>query len=696
MHLDPRLFEYLTILRSRVNDRCLELAEETDQVTPVQFREEGFTAVVLEILEDLGQVAGCEQCYVDRRFGRGIGKINAWHLDPETRQLDLVTTIHMGNDVPEGVAGGEISKAVSRAVRIYHEAQHPHFREMEPASPVHDMMHRLNEEWHCIDRVQVVVIVDGFAGDMGDTAVDAGGAELKVEVWDLRRLYRAESSGLSYEPVEIDLEQRLGSALPCIETPSHSADYRSYVAIIPGNLLHSLYHEFGPRLLELNVRSFLQARGKVNQGIRDTLRAEPDRFMAYNNGISITAEELDLQENGSGFLAIRKITGLQIVNGGQTVASIHRAGEQDKVDLSCVFVQAKITLVSAAQIETLVPLVSRFANTQNKVNEADFSANHPFHVRIQQLSETVWAPGEQTRWFYERARGQYEVARARDGSTPARRRRFDETTPMRQKFDKVLLAKVFNAWDQLPHIVSRGGQKNFVHFMQRLPKSHGADWEPDSAYYRRLVARAILYKRAERVARAHKFPAYRANAIAYTLSLVSYRTAGRVDLEGIWNRQEVSESLANVMYDWMAEVYDEIIASAGQRNITEWCKKEDCWRQIQTLSVSVPRELEDELSEGQPLPTVGDTAGRSGVGLTAEDRENIARVMQVSAQEWIHICEWGAQSEMLAHWQIGIATTLASYAATGWNRVPSQRQARFGVEIIRIADSEGGRGSEDL
>ena len=175
--------------------------------------------------------------------------------------------------------------------------------------------------------------------------------------------------------------------------------------------------------------------------------------------------------------SIKKITGLQIVNGGQTMASIHRAKDRDKLDLSKVFVQAKITRIEQDKLETLVPNISRFSNTQNKVNETDFSANHPFHVKFQQLSGNIWCPGETTRWFYERARGQWEVARIREGTTPSKLRTFDHKTPRKQKVDKNLLAKAINAWNELPHIVSQGGQKCFIKFMQQI-NENGVTWEP--------------------------------------------------------------------------------------------------------------------------------------------------------------------------------------------------------------------------
>lgn len=226
--------------------------------------------------------------------------------------------------------------------------------------------------------------------------------------------------------------------------------------------------------------------------------------------------------------------------------------------------------------------ISRYANTQNKVNEADFSANHPYHVELERLSRTVWAPGEQSHWFYERARGQYQVAKARQGTTPAQRRRFQETTPPSQKFTKTDLAKYVNSWDQLPHLVSRGAQKNFVPFMGSIEKK-GAEWLPDTDYYRKLVGMAIIFKSAERAARKLAFPAYRANAITYAMAYLAYRTLGRIDLMAVWNAQRVSETVEAAIEQWMPAIYDTILESAGERNITEWLRERtagmrfSCW-----------------------------------------------------------------------------------------------------------------------
>ena len=172
----------------------------------------------------------------------------------------------------------------------------------------------------------------------------------------------------------------------------------------------------------LKIHSYLQAKSNVNKGMHETLDKTPERFMAYNNGITATVDDIEVGLS-HGETVIKSMRGLQIVNGGQTTASIHRAKKRDELDLSKVSVAVKITKVAADKLEIIVPLISKYANTQNVIQVADLSANHAFHIAMERLSGATWCPPRQeTKWFYERARGAYQVALTREGTTPARRR----------------------------------------------------------------------------------------------------------------------------------------------------------------------------------------------------------------------------------------------------------------------------------
>lgn len=681
------LDEFLTQFRGEMVAAAVQ--EWEGDAMPSRLRENIFTRQFLDRLEDRQAVPGGEVCYLEKTLrGRQV-KINGWYVDELESRLDVFASVFLDAALEVPIAKEEVRKAIVRAVRAVAEARRGSHVRMEPADDALEMMDQIHEKRNEVSRVRVLVFTDGVIAGSVDVEETIEGCEVRHEVWDIQRLFRLCSSDLPYEPLEIDFVARFGRPLLCLPMPPGNADYGACLAIVPGLVLRDIYHEFGARLLELNVRSFLQARGKVNKGIRQTLLESPSRFLAYNNGISVTAERVEYVQAADGCKAIRSISGLQIVNGGQTVASIHRAGTTEGLDLSDVFVQAKITTVRPEQVETLVPLISRYANTQNKVNDADFFANSDFHIALERLSRSVWVPGEQSRWFYERARGQYQVARFREGTTPAKLRSFDRANPAAQRMDKVLVAKYLNAGDERPHEVSLGNQKNFVRFMERIHVEHEKDWQPDREWYCRMVARAILYKKTEVLARRLEVAAYRANTVAYTVSLLAWKTVQKIDLDRIWAQQEVSSAIQAAVMDWMPLVHDRIRTSAGSANVTEWCKKVQCWAAIQTLDVEVSSQLAGELTSREMLPTVGEEKVRSGESLTPQDRENISRVMTIVAEDWLAVHGWGIRTGELHKWQSGIAHTLAGYAAAGWLHVPSPKQARHALEALEKARGAG-------
>lgn len=686
---DRELNEFAAQLQAEVMEQSQGLADGEVEGDPgTDFKENVFTQLLVDELGDAGAIDSADICYYALRTGSGHIKVNGYAVDEEDCRVDLFTTVYRHEPAPPSLTATDLRQAFERALRLFHQAGRGVHTSMEPASEAYSMMEMLHRAHTATRRVRVFLLTDSVAPSTEEQQIEDPDLDVRGHIWDIRRLFRLKASGLPYESIEIDVEQLAGAPLPCLRMAADgAADYGAFLAIVPGDLLYRIYDEYGSRLLELNVRSYLQQRGKVNRGIRNTLLQEKSRFFAYNNGLSATAESVELDGDNGRQLAIRRVRGLQIVNGGQTIASIHRARKIDGADLSDVFVQVKLTVVDADRMEDLVPQISRFANTQNKVNEADFSSNHPYHVELERLSRTVWAPGEQSRWFYERARGQYQVAKAKQATTPAQRRRFQQTMPPYQKFTKTDLAKYVNSWDQLPHIVSRGSQKNFVQFMSSIVR-RGPEWLPDADYYRQLIGMCVVFKTAERIARTLAFPAYRANAVTYTVAYLAYRTLGQLNLRAIWDEQAVSSATQEALESWMPEVYQAIVESAGERNITEWCKKEDCWHAVQVLDLPVSRELQVELAESQPLPNVGHEARAGRISLSHGDRVNIARVMQLSDTDWLNICRWGQKTGALKEWQSGIASTLSGYAAGGWQKVPSAKQAFQGVRIIELAAGE--------
>jgi len=687
---DSRFLEFIVALEESVRQRRLGDVDVGDEVQSAAPWEEAFTVEVLERLGDGGDLPDLDPAYFEQKVGRRNAKLNAYGISSVDRRADLVVTVHTGETPGESspnIPAAEVTTAAHKALHAFRSARESRHEKMEESSAAADMFQTLHEHHESISELRVIVLVNGIARK-ADLEQPEDLPPAKLDVWDHVRLARVCSSGLPYEDVTIDLLDHIEEPLPFVDSGVQAEDHHCLLTIFPGELLYSLYDELGARLLELNVRSFLQARGKVNKGIRKTLKEDPEHFFAFNNGISATVAGIAYGERADGSQGITQLRGLQIVNGGQTTASIHRAKKQDKCDLSRVGVQAKITIVTAEHLESLVPNISRYSNTQNKVNETDFSANHPFHVLLQQLSERVWAPGETTRWFYERARGQWEVARSREGTTPARKKAFDVRTPRKQRIDKALLARSENSWNQKPHIVSRGGQKNFVEFMTSL-----TDETVDEEAYRRIVARVILYKTAESVAREIGFSAYRANAVTYTIALLAYRTSGRIRFGQIWADQEVSPLIRSVLMEWMPVVHDSITEMAfGQgKNVTEWAKKTECWAAVQNLSVEVPDELMSILREGLSLPNVGAFRDGSVVRQLSElEVRRQERVMAMTAADLAATFRqlskyFNSHGLPFKSWQAmtGCLTTIQIYAENQWTHIPSPKQTK---QVLKALD----------
>jgi hypothetical protein len=648
------------------------------------FKENIFTQHMIDYLSELGVINGAELCHFEKRTTKGNIKTNAYEYDEDTGAANLFIAIFNGGNGLASIAKAEINNAFDQCARLFDQAIEGYHKKMEPASEQYDMMRTLYDNRQNIQSVRLFALVDGLAAPASREREERANVTFGFQIWDFQRLYRCLTSGMPYESIEIDIERRFRSPIQCLCMEKASKDYTAYLAMLPGDMIYELYDEYGSRLLELNVRSFLQAKGKVNKGIRDTLRSDPDRFLAYNNGICCTAESVDVIRAGEYIHLLKSIRGLQVVNGGQTIASIHKAGKEEKIDLKNVYVQAKITVIPNDKLMEIVPFISRFANSQNKVNDADFSSNDPYHVELQRLSETIWIPGEQSRWFYERARGQYQVAKAREGN------RFEHKCPTRQKITKTDIGKFINTWDMQPHIVSLGAQKNFVHFMSRLRNKYGKEWKPDQNYYKELIGKAILFKAAEKIISSLKqdIPAYRVNIVNYTVSYIAYRTVGRINFSDIWSRQTISAALEDAIRQWSLPIYHAITNTAGQRNISEWCKKEDCWEGIRGLDLVVPAALRKELEAEQPLPTVGWAAKTGNLKVYPEDHEKIAKTMRLDADDWFNIHKWGIESGEMSQLHCGIAHTLSGYAAAGWRTVPSVKQAKQAINMLSITEAK--------
>ena len=414
---------------------------------------------------------------------------------------------------------------------------------------------------------------------------------------------------------------------------------------LPAPLLARIYGEHGQRLLERNVCAFLQAKGKVNRGLQKTLREEPHRFLAYNNGLCCTAAEVKVKAAGDGHARIEWVRDFQIVNGGQTTASIYHALKKEKVDVTQVVVQVKLTVLSdPAGVAEIVPLISQYANSQNKVKNPGLYANRPFHRSLELLSRRMWAPAASglqrgTQWYYERAAGSYLDDKAQQTSA-SRKRDWEQQNPAHQKFTKTDLAKFEHFWKGLPHLVCMGSEKNFKVFAERMEE----DGEPvvDENYFKQTVAKAILHKTAEKLFSTLGHDGYRAESIAYALAWLAQESKQRLDLDRIWQEQRVPPLLCEALKIVSTAAHGHLLRQGG--NVREAAKREPCWREFAGRKLSLPENWRTELAAAAFVPA-------------SSEEESLA-------QEW----------ERLRHQRLNDARTIGELEAiTGLSWVRTRR-----------------------
>jgi hypothetical protein len=219
--------------------------------------------------------------------------------------------------------------------------------------------------------------------------------------------------------------------------------------------------------------------------------------------------------------------------------------------------------------------------------------------------------------------------------------------------------------------------------MQALRQQQGRDWLPDESFYKELISKAIIFRAAEKVVREEQFPAYRPNIIAYLVAYLASASGGRLDLGMVWERQDISEELRALLRTWSHAIAAAIAESAQGRNVTEWCKKEACWQHLRALGLELGAELPPEF--GAVAAPKTDPGRQMDGPANAAYLSIVDRCKRIEGETWLKIAAWGASTSQLQEWQSGIAHTLAGYAATGWKRSPSPKQAKHAIKILEIA-----------
>ncbi len=652
--------------------------------------------------------------------GSGVGyrarklRVDGYEIDEVDDSIRLLITDFRGGKELETINGSRAATVFtqlkafleeSASGKIWSSSMSEFLQTSELSGTIQNSHQLRSDGSRSVSRYRFYLITDAVLSDrIKELPVEElDGVPIEYHIWDIGRLKEVSSSILGTEELEIDFTEFVDGGLPCLMA-SKTNDYEGYLCVIEGNTLAELYDRYGSRLLEGNVRSFLSTSVKINKGIQTTIRSEPDRFFVFNNGISATATYANVVETTNG-PRLHSAKYLQIVNGGQTTASLYVAKRKDNADLSAVHVPMKLSVVLPKEKEMLddmIQSIARYSNSQTKVNDADFFSNHPFHRAIERHSRSISAPRPAgatytTFWFYERTRGQYVNAQAK--MKISEKKEFLKKHPRSQLISKTDIAKFENSWLMLPHIVSRAAQKNFLSFAEYIGKNFGtsgAQFDND-VYFKEIVSKAIIFKFVENMVSAAKktwYPGdFRAQIVTYSIaklvSIVDEQANGFViNLNGIWMSQAVSHVLAAQLEDIAKSVSKAIFITPAQNmNVGEWCKKSECWNAVHELDIAILPELHSELIPKDELDRIHkDAAGRAREDAVIDAVMEVVALRQINC--WHRLLEWSKKHNPL----YGMELDLVRYAGR-FEWIPTDRQAIKLIQVLQKLEQEGFRRS---
>jgi hypothetical protein len=653
--------------------------------TEEDFEEASFVAEAARRLVEAEELVSFDPCHFEGTGSRQRKmRVDGYCFDEVDGSFSLLVASYEGGEAAATLTQTDATKHFNMLKAFVEDAISGRLQQaIEESSPGYGLASELYLQRDAISRFRALLVTDSVLSTRVKEWPEDAVADRPVEfhIWDMTRFHRVFESAMGRDELEVDFLEFADTGLPCLEASQVEREYKSYLCVIPANVLVDIYDKFGSRLLEGNVRSFLSTRPKVNKSIRTSILNEPEMFFAYNNGIAATATDVQVERGRQGWRLLHA-TYLQIVNGGQTTASLALARRKDKADLKHIFVPMKLSVVTPATAEAVIPRISQYANSQNKVSDADFFSNHPFHIRIEDISRRLWAPAMggaqyQTHWFYERARGQYLNEQVK--LTATEKKKFLYQNPRHQVITKTDLAKFENVWRGIPHTVSLGAQKNFMAFAQWI----GEQWKQVDAnfneeFFRNAVAKAILFHHTERLVTRQPWyqNGYRANIVAYTIALLPVLIKSKVpgkelDLKSIWARQGISTSLDNQLALIAKAVFKVIVSpSQGFQNVTEWCKKEICWQRVRDQDVQLDRSFIRELIGKDEVRTVqkeAKTQQHIHSGIEAQ-----TTVVNLGAVYWSNLSEWGRRNKLLSSNDeklLKIATGIPGKIPTDWQSV---------------------------
>lgn len=561
---------------------------------------------------DYSLITDMSQCFFSFSKGNRAYKnmhIDAAYLDLASNALDLLYADYNEGEVAN-ITNETIRSKAQLLLNYFENSLKGFFANAEQADPAVQLAKDIRLNYSDIHTIHLFIVSTNRLSkvvknlDFPDHTYQGHVFKVTLDVLDIDGIFRSKLAGFEKEQITIKCADFGVEGIPCLKADIETDQYDSYLAIVPGPFLADIYKKYSAALLESNVRSFLKFNGAVNKGIRGTVLNEKSRFFTYNNGISTTAKSVTVVSDPVNGSRITEFNDLQIINGGQTTATLAAANIKNNADLSGIYVQMKLTVLRDSDPD-LIRNIAKYANSQNKVKTADLNSSHPFYVRMEDFSRKVYAPlasGSlvQQLWFFERARGQYEQPLMQ--MTKAQANNYKLTRPKSMKFTLTDLAKYMNAANMLPHYVSWGGEVNAAHFHNEMEKQ----WNKNDAvynelFYKELIGKKILFGMIENTISAQQWyqenRAYRPQIVAYTFSklvLAAKEIHKEINYRQIWDLQSVPHEFESDIARIGRIVFDRINdPNRSTANVETYCKKQECWDIIS----KVPYQISDELAE---------------------------------------------------------------------------------------------------
>ncbi len=686
-----------------------------------------------KILIDAEEFDDFTECYYDGTSKRRANMhIDGYSFDETDGSCCVFIVDYRGEYEDDSIRNDEIT-ILFKKIRYFIEEsiKYDLYRELEESTGAYEFSKSLYTDHDKITKFRFFLLTDAYNKQRSKTIKDEELSNKIVElnVWDIVRFYDVVSSKTQKESVEIYVPDMGFDGIPCVkaveyqdviadidvppkhddsnkenEKPENIISYTSYLAVIPGKILNELYLQYGSKLLEGNVRSFLSNKRKVNKGIQNTIKNYPEMFFAYNNGIAATATEIDTQMTDEGLKIIR-IKDLQIVNGGQTTASIANtlltARKDENIDISHLFVPMKVSVLEHSMSEKIIPKIAEYSNSQNPVDASDFFSNHPFHIRIEGFSRHIPAPAVrgnqyQQYWYYERTRGQYNQGKMKFKPKSSQLKQYELRYPDKQVIKMVDLAKFIEIYEGAPDKVSKGKQAIVKVFAESIKKK----WELSDAqfnelYFKKIVALAIIFNETDEIVRQTTWwrdkHSYKANVVAYAMSVLfneihTHHKDYEVDFGKIWNLQSMYPELRKQMKALCDEVYEFITRDDRlTENVTEWCKKEACWTRAKTESWTFLTEFLETLISQNELS--GEIKEAKAMQKVANEVDILKFIMASGSDYWQKMLDWGNARGLLNDMEQSILRLVINMPKTG--RIPSEKQAKVVMRARERMLSEG-------